>query len=100
MSGDNKCPDCQVDPGEVHEVGCDVTPCKVTGDQMLACGVFSVDPHECAPCVWTGEWPGKAECREFGWYADIVGIGWTEDLNRVNRIECRWDPEAERFVRR
>lgn len=59
---------------------------------------------------WTGEWPGVAECREFGWYALLSpSDGWvrcgadqpdsTEDLNRLY-IEARWDQEEQRFVLR
>lgn len=57
---------------------------------------------------WTGEWPGDAECREFGWYAKLVpGQGWvscdrsdpagTEDLNRLYR-DAVWSREQKRFV--
>lgn len=57
---------------------------------------------------WSGEFPGCAECREFGWYAKLVpGKGWvrcrpdepgaTEDLNRLH-LEAVWDQERQRFV--
>lgn len=58
---------------------------------------------------WTGEWPGVAECREFGWYAKRAPIGWhpcdqrddgaTEDLNRLYSGEARWDRDTQRWVK-
>jgi hypothetical protein len=60
---------------------------------------------------WSGEWPGMAECREFGWYARLVpDQGWVscdsgadgahENLNRLYRGEAIWDQERGRFVLR
>jgi hypothetical protein len=63
---------------------------------------------------WTGEYPGTAECREYGFWA-VFGpglsppqVGWvavpagtpgaTEDLNRLAR-ECRWDADKQRWVK-
>ena len=59
---------------------------------------------------WAGEWPGVAECREFGWFARMVpGRGWVscspevpgarEDLNQL-AVEARWDRAARRFVQK
>jgi hypothetical protein len=62
---------------------------------------------------WTGELPGQAECREFGWYATINRIGhgpsWVScqpdepgaclDLNRL-RVDARWDRRQKRWVRK
>lgn len=65
---------------------------------------------------WSGEWPGLAECREFGWYVKWVetdhpwgGTCWQRcgpedpdargDLNRL-AVEARWDADKGRFVRR
>lgn len=59
------CPDCGVPPGAEHRKGCDVARCPLTGWQRLQCDC-SVD-HGWG--TWTGEWPGVAECREFGWFA-------------------------------
>lgn len=107
-----KCPDCQVSPGERHIDGCDVTRCRHTGTQMLSCGFrVVVDPgspngfalvetndHECEPCVWTGEWPGVKVCRDNNWYTDIVGLNGTtihtEDLNNVV-FWAVWNTELE-----
>jgi hypothetical protein len=54
---------------------------------------------------WTGEWPGRAECREFGWYAR-EGKGWEPcgaddpgarpDFNRLV-LEAVWDRAARRW---
>jgi hypothetical protein len=57
---------------------------------------------------WSGEWPGVAECREFGWYAKLIpGEGWVscdkndtgakEDLNRLV-TEAVWDRKQGRFI--
>jgi hypothetical protein len=59
---------------------------------------------------WTGEWPGKDVCREFGWYAKLVpGKGWvsttasdpdgSEDLNRIYR-DADWDVSQRKWVKR
>ena len=92
MKGEKTCPDCGVKPGEQHDCGCDVERCSVCGGQRLQC---SDDPacadHRPKATKWTGEWPGKARCRELGWWC--VGPPWvscpagtpgaTEDLNRL-----------------
>ena len=59
---------------------------------------------------WTGEHPGAAECREFGWYSKFVpDKGWvecspddpeaTEDLNRLSR-KATWDQGRQRWTKR
>ncbi len=101
------CPDCGVEPGELHDPGCDVERCPGCGHQALSCD----DDHwEGLPRIpWTGIWPGVEECQEFGWYAKMTGRGWmpcgpddegaTEDLNRL-ACEGNWNKETRRFERR
>lgn len=112
------CPDCGVKPAENHRPGCDVERCVLCGHQAISCGCYDDDDagydEDVARCggrlPWTGEWPGDAECREFGWYAVLIpGRGWVscdkdtpdaaEDLNRL-ATEARWSRTARRFVRR
>lgn len=101
-----ECPDCGVFPGNKHLDGCDVERCPDCGGQIISCcceGDLTM-PR----LLWTGEWPGVAECREFGWYSKMVdGKGWvecnkdepgaTEDLNRL--LKCGvWDKDRGRYV--
>lgn len=99
------CPDCGVAPGQMHAAGCDVAACGACGGQRLSCGCPANEPV----LPWSGEWPGEAECREFGWYAVLVpGSGWVPclptaagavpDLSRLY-AEADWDRAQGRFVR-
>lgn len=99
----SNCLDCGVRPGEQHLDGCDIERCPECGGQMLMCDCELTVPR----LPWRGEWPGKAECREFGWYAKHTPIGWTpcdkddpeacEDLNRL-AIDAVWDKTQGRYV--
>jgi hypothetical protein len=108
------CHDCGAEPGQLHRRGCDVEPCPYCGGQALFCpcdgiGVGHAPDDDRLP--WTGEWPGTAECRAFGWYCrwGQAGRGWvrcgpgdpgaTEDLNRL-RKEARWDRGQKRWLRK
>lgn len=102
------CGDCGVSPGELHQDGCDVEQCPNCGGQYLSCGCD--DQPDSERIKWDGEWPGKAECREYGfWCKFIPGFGWyettstdkdaTEDLNRLYQ-DCRWDKAAKRWVKK
>ena len=102
------CHDCGARPGALHEPHCDVEQCPACGRQSISCGCPPRRKRRRLP--WTGEWPGVAECSEFGWYAKFVpGTGWVlcdqsdpdaePDLNRL-RKEGVWDRRAGRFVRR
>lgn len=106
-TADNACPDCGVDVDEEHIPGCDVERCPECGRQRLLCGC----PEELPSLPWTGEWPGKAECQDFGWWAirNPNGPGWisvpagtagaTEDLNRLYR-DATWDKDQRRWVKK
>ena len=93
----NRCPDCAVEPGNVHDGGCDVERCSVCKGQWISCGHDNHDPEQ---SKWTGLWPGVAECRELGFWCierrdarhPIGGCFWPcaadypgarEDLNRL-----------------
>lgn len=141
------CRDCGAAVGQPHLAGCDIARCLWTGGQRIQCGQsLAADccrviraaggeelaneladylglenpEHDCGEDVWTGEWPGDAECREYGfwcyWGPDMGEQGWVrcgppgsdpdvpftivrEDLNRL-LSECAWDSQAKRWVRR
>ena len=121
MSDLPNCPDCAVEPGMAHDEGCDVARCLFTGWQRLMCGgnhqdmgvagpPYRVGVAKCGQQVWTGRWPGDAECEEFGWWTVLVaGQGWKRvpagtpgalhDLNRLV-TDARWDHQAGRWVQR
>jgi hypothetical protein len=84
------CPDCDAGIGQAHDDRCDVARCLATGLQRL--GHPPTCP--CPPNVWTGQWPGTAECEEFGW---MLG----PDLPDLNRLLATaiWDPAARRWTR-
>jgi hypothetical protein len=100
------CHDCGAAAGEFHGNGCDVERCPICGFQLLSCG----HRPRTRRIPWSGEWPGVAECREFGWYTLFSpSDGWVrcgadqsgarEDLNRLY-MEAVWDRKLQRFVRR
>lgn len=111
MSDDLRCGDCGVAIGEPHAAYCDVARCLWTGRQRIQCtGVGAEGRHDCGRQVWTGLWPGAAECREYGLYARLVpGQGWIpcspdhpdamEDLNTLF-TKARWDRNSARWVLR
>jgi hypothetical protein len=124
------CLDCGATVGAPHTDGCDVARCLYDGGQRLmhemvggspivvmgfgGIPIIDADPnsHDCGRDVWTGLWPGEAECKEFGWWVQDrcdEGLGFapcapdapgaTEDLNRLYR-DARWDRAAGRWRRR
>ena len=100
------CPDCGVEPGVIHDRGCDVARCLESGLQRLCCR----EKHDCGEDVWTGRWPGQAECEEFGWWAYFVPNGdpsWVScgpdrpgAVHHLSRLilEARWDRETARWI--
>lgn len=107
----DNCHDCQVFVGEPHEEGCDVARCSVCGGQRLQCE----GDQACAAGdggVWTGEWPGDLECREFDLWSKWTDHGWeettkddpaaTEDLNRLVTLaaEGLLDWNGQRWVKK
>jgi rRNA maturation protein Nop10 len=100
------CPDCGVSVGERHNDWCDVEPCPDCGGQLISCdceGDFKFPRLK-----WSGEWPGKMECREFGWYVKwLPGKGWVrcdkddpearENLNRLHE-DATWDKHLGRYI--
>ncbi len=126
---EKSCHDCGAMPGEMHTYGCDVERCPDCGHQLISCScqhvgtkadvdiIHGFNHHPFAHggkyprVVWTGLWPGKAECQEFNWYArrnptgpgyvpcDIDDQGAMEDYNRLYTDDrCRWDPKKGRYV--
>lgn len=81
------CPDCYAAPGEEHMGGCDVERCSVCGDQFISCNCDDEARarHDPKKSAWTGEWPGKAECRKRGWYSVL-----RPDLGPCNRMGNWW----------
>jgi hypothetical protein len=99
----------------LHRHGCDVERCPYCGGQLLFF-LCCEDAFDGVPdddrLPWTGEWPGEAECREFGWYCTWVpdnppGERWVRcapddpgagpNLSRL-RTDAIWDREQKRWV--
>lgn len=103
------CGDCGVKPGQLHKRGCDVERCPDCGTQRFSCECPRRTAHPRLP--WAGEWPGDAECREFGWYVmpgdqrSVIGHlvppgtpGAREAQNHLALL-ARWDASLGRYVR-
>lgn len=95
--GIKTCPDCGVVPGQRHRKGCDVARCHLCGWQALQCDDHGLE--NVPSTLWTGEWPGTAECREMGlWRSEGV-----PDLNQLATLAAEghlvWSPSLERWVR-
>lgn len=58
-----KCPDCGVEAGKIHQIGCDVEHCSTCGGQKLQCDCIA---HDRQFSRWTGFWPGDLESKELG----------------------------------
>lgn len=88
------CHDCGAQPGLAHGRYFDVARCLATGRQRLMCD----QDHDCGQAVWTGAWPGTAECHEYGW---VLFLADGEEFPNLNRLYAgtRWDPGACRHRR-
>ena len=106
------CHDCGAAPGSPHDDGCDVARCMECGGQRISCKHY--DSEIGWGQVWTGKWPGVAECEEFGWWVQDrcgEGLGFvqcaadapgaTADLNRLSSMafsgQITWDRDAGRW---
>ncbi len=99
------CPDCGVPPGKTHLDNCSIERCPECGGQRL----FDDCEETMQRLCWTGEFPGKYECREFGWYSRMIHgkLGWhsckksdagaTENLNRLH-VDAIWNKNKGRYV--
>jgi hypothetical protein len=107
--GETSCYVCKAAPGELHEMGCQVELCPYCGHQLISCccGEGSDVIPDADRMPWTGEWPGFAECREFGWYCLPCAYAFVrcgpdapEAMPNLNRLhtEAVWDKKAKRFV--
>lgn len=59
----NTCPDCGVEPGEYHKIGCDVERCPTCGGQLISC---SHKPLHKDRMKWNGKWPFSEFCEKEG----------------------------------
>ena len=105
-----RCPDCGATPGELHDSLCEIEPCPGCGTaQYVYCECRL--RHEFCRIPWTGEWPGKDQCREFGFYLKLDENGFwlpercsedyprkTEDLATLY-ILCKWNPFLKGLIR-
>ncbi|MFH9425199.1 YgjP-like metallopeptidase domain-containing protein [Streptomyces sp. NPDC017529] len=96
------CPVCSTPPGALHADHCDIARCALTGRQRDTC-----HPANVCNTTWTGQYPGIAECTEYGFYYRHGPNGYEpcnaddpdahHDLNRLY-AECRWDIATQRMV--
>ena len=103
------CPDCAVSIGEDHKPNCDVERCPACGFQRLSCDCTEDETRGLKNIPWSGEFPGKAECREYGLYARRIPgtIGWTpcdkgdegatEDLNSLYTGRV-WNKQRQKWI--
>jgi hypothetical protein len=58
---DMQCPDCHVQPGHPHDLGCDMARCPACGIQRIQCDAHADDRTLDARAVWTGAAPTVAD---------------------------------------
>ena len=98
----NKCPDCQVEIGQLHIGSCDWETCPDCGGQRLTCSAFG--RHYDYPKIpWGGERVGHDVLVENDDYAKFVNGKWVKcsgkdpdsempDYNALY-IDYKWCPE-------
>jgi hypothetical protein len=107
MTEFNSCPDCGVSIGDIHQEGCDISRCKIHGNQLLKC-LFLHESNDCRPTKFSGYFPGTEEAIERGWFSYLDKTKtWIKceashpeaspDINKV-LIELEWNSEQEKFV--
>jgi hypothetical protein len=89
------CPDCGAAIGQRHYSGCDIERCPHCGWAALGCAHFHADDPRRE--VWTGKWPGEADCQRLGFY--VNGDPDFPDLNRLF-TDCVWDADTQRWERK
>ena len=96
------CPDCGTEVGQPHKGGCDVERCPECGMQRFTCECITDLPD----LPWTGEWPGRADATEHGFWCRWTSNGWGEcnasdqgALPNLNRLlkECKWNKETRKW---
>lgn len=101
-----RCPDCAAHPGQIHLSKCNEARCVYDGEQRVT--HLGRQWHDCGKSVWTGEFPGTAECREYGLWCRWSGVfGYipcdADDLGAVPDVHVlmewgRWDQIHQRWV--
>ena len=85
----NKCPDCNVNPGEIHKDNCDVERCSICGGQKLSCECKN---HDRQFSRWTGIWPGLSEAM----YLNInLNTIYEENYYKIFFIKPKPKPEIK-----
>jgi hypothetical protein len=123
---EQRCQDCGVYPGEIHEPGCEIAKCAICGGWLITCrcikeDAFFTEVQELGgPIPWSGVPVGTQEAIEYGFWCKWSLIvptdenrcqtsGWVicgademgshPDLNRVQSA-CEWDKTKRRWVKR
>lgn len=105
-----KCPDCDVGVGELHDDGCDIELCPDCGFQRLSCDCLNITMPR---IPWDGEWPNTATCVKLGFWCKVKhgeggkSMGWVScealdpdarpDYSRLY-ADCVWDKSLGEFV--
>lgn len=104
------CPVCAVKAGTPHKLGCAVERCAACGLQRSGCmcnKTIDMAYRRNKRLPWTGEFPGIAECRQYGLYCRLTSAGWEEckatDVGaspNLVKLACvgTWDRKQGRFV--